>query len=65
MIMDKFNCKHCGKLVVFENEEDVGIDRYDVNCSCPECFNKYELPIIEYEDELRYEWESMQGNYLG
>ena len=65
MIMDRYNCKHCGKEVVFENEVNVGITRSDFRDSCPECFNKYEVPIIEYEDELRYEWESMQGNYLG
>ncbi len=65
VIMDIFNCKHCGKEVVLENEIDVGVDRYDFNHSCTECFNKYELLKIQYEDEFKCEWENIQGNYLG
>lgn len=67
MIMDKFNCKYCGKEVVLENDIDLGIRRDDeeIDNACSECYQSISLPIQQIKEQMQSELYEIQGNYLG
>ena len=49
VIMDRFKCKYCGKIVGFERKGIFDTNKYDMSDSCPECYDKYEKPQIKEE----------------
>lgn len=65
MIIDKFNCKFCGKEVVFENNVDVDIKGEDFEFACPNCYNDKILPIKNDIEQIKRECYEIQGSYYG
>ena len=51
--------------IILENDVDVGIDKYDLDCTCVECYNSKVLPHNEYEAQRESEWYEIQGGYYG
>lgn len=60
-ILDEFNCQYCNKKVVLETESiDIDINRYDVDCSCKDCYNSITLLKIDYDSTIEFEWNEIQ-----